>query len=657
MLPPSPLDESDDPAAAVDNSAHVDVEQLQWKRIVPVAPDGSSIIAPPLSPQMMKQLQQSQMVPVELDGSSIIGPPLSPPMMEQLQQSQMVPVEPDGSSIIGPTLSGSSIIGPKPVDPDAGPVSCTRDVMRWPTSNIKRLPDVDVALDTVCTAISKTTSLASVFSGVSAEHVSIGMCMAQLERMSNTTIKQPRYIAACDNDKECQYELRCLPHSPEHIYSDMKNFGSPELLDQLDMEQQPYCADRIAQMCMAPGAVTTSGKCVVCNKICEHERPDGYVAGIPCTDWTSWGKGRKLEGPTACVSMITLAFLALLLPFWILIENVPGFDENYVKRYLGRYYTITAVVLDNLDFGLAVRRVRKYILLTLDTTMTLTRPLSVITGMFGKQRDPQYSWRSLLSASDSELWSEILWSRSRTSSQPKPCDTELPPQEADFVDALLPTEQQRARDYLEVHDVDNCVVSLGQNPGFGRIASGEDILHTLVRSVHIQWIPSKGRWMTVREMLLAQSFPTTNDSLMAALGLDSTSDEPLGPLCSFNVSRPRAGLPARQRTAMAQQAGNTMCTSVCGSVLTWIFLYMKESAGQPIPPHVTLHTSQELQDEDDTQPNDTLVSLFSAMQSARANSNQSVSSATTIARSNSSQSLGLLSSYGSDCTSPDPVCS
>ena len=98
MLPPSPLDESDDPAAAVDHSAHVDDEQLQWKRIVPVAPDGSSIIAPTLS--------------------------------EQLQQSQMVPVEPDGSSIIGPTLSGSSIIGPKPVDPDAGPVSCTRDVMR-----------------------------------------------------------------------------------------------------------------------------------------------------------------------------------------------------------------------------------------------------------------------------------------------------------------------------------------------------------------------------------------------------------------------------------------------------------------------------------------------------------------------------------------------
>ena len=527
-----------------------------------------------------------------------------------------------------------------PLDPDLGPVTCTHDVMRWPTSNIKRMQNPTAALDTVCQAISATDSLASCFSGVSADHVSLNMAIAQWERMrasttpSSSTIRRPRYIAAVDKDVECQNELCCLPHGPANIFSDMKDFGTDELLEKLGMEKEPYCADRIAALCTEPGAVKTRAKCIKTNKECTFDRPDGLIAGIPCTDWTLWGKGRRLEGPTACVTMITLAFFCLILPFWIIIENVPTFDEDVVRRYCGRYYNIEAVVLDNLDFGLTVRRVRKYVLLTLKTAMTLTRPLTDLTPTFGRKRAPQYNWRSILSASKAELWSEILWSQRRTPGEKSQEDTSREPTETDFLDALLETERDRVNGYLEQHDVSECVLSLGQNPEFAKCASGTDVLHTLVRSVHIQWMPSMGRWMTCREMLLAQSFPTTNAALASASGLESSdSVSVLPPLCSFNVSRPGVGLPSRHRTAMAHQAGNTMCTNVCGSVLTWLFLHVKKAHVQNVPSSVSSIASPSCG-----------MSLFGSLRSAatqiRASPGSSCTSQT-LNRSTSSQSLGM----------------
>lgn len=541
------------------------------------------------------------------------------------------------------------------LDPDLGPVSCTHDVMRWPTANVKRMTNPSEALNTVCEAISATGSLATLFSGVTADHVALNMGCAQWERMkasvgqSCTPIKRPRYIAAVDKDVECQHELQCVPHGPEKIYSDMKDFGTAELLEKLSMEKLPYCADRIAAMCTETGAVKTHAKCIKTNKVCKFERPDGVIAGIPCTDWTLWGQGRKLTGPTCIVTMITLAFLNLLLPFWILIENVATFDEDVVRRYLGRHYTIEAVLLDNLDFGLTVRRVRKYIVLTLKTVMTLTRPLADLTPTFGRERCSTYNWRNILSASNGELWSEILWSQRRTVGEKPQADTSRAPTEKDFLDALLDTERDRTSAYVEQHDVGECVLSLGQNPEFGKCASGTEVLHTLVRSVHIQWIPSMGRWMTCREMLLAQSFPTTNSALASALGLESSdSVSALTPLCSFNVSRPAFGLPARQRTAMAHQAGNTMCTNVCGSVLTWLFLYLKKAHVQNVPSPLSV--------SDSPLSGMSTMSLFESLRDAAKRSHQSFSGtsslAGTLSRAASSQSLGTESAQEEQTTVP-----
>ena len=72
----------------------------------------------------------------------------------------------------------------------------------------------------------------------------------------------------------------------------------------------------------------------------------------------------------------------LLLEWWILHENVPSFPLNDIMRYLHRFYDVTTVLLDNLDFGKNVRRRRRYSLLTLRTVVSVGRPLSDVKERF-----------------------------------------------------------------------------------------------------------------------------------------------------------------------------------------------------------------------------------------------------------------------------------
>lgn len=133
--------------------------------------------------------------------------------------------------------------------------------------------------------------------------------------------------------------------------------------------------------------------------------------------------------------MITWALLSILLPFWVIIEIVPTFDEDVVRRHLGPFYNIESVLLGNLDFGLTVCRVRTYVVLTLKTTLSSTRPLTDIIPTFSRKRDSGYNWRSILSTHRAELWAEIMWSQRRTDGEKVTSDPERDPTEADLLRA------------------------------------------------------------------------------------------------------------------------------------------------------------------------------------------------------------------------------
>ena len=265
----------------------------------------------------------------------------------------------------------------------------------------------------------------------------------------------------------------------------------------------------------------------------------------------------------------------LLLEWWILHENVPSFPLNDIMRYLHRFYDVTTVLLDNLDFGKNVRRRRRYSLLTLRTVVSVGRPLSDVKERFGRRRDPSFTWRHLLTASKAELYSEILWARSRANvASPKRRLDQENITSDDFFDSLLESEKDNMHRFKTSTLRDNArsVIALAHNPEWCNVSSGEELLHTLVRQIHLQWCVEVGRWLTVRELLLAQSIPTTTSTLAAALGVHETLTDQLEPVSSFNISRVQQGHPPRQRTAVGHMAGNTMDVCVVGTVMMHVLL-------------------------------------------------------------------------------------
>ena len=83
-----------------------------------------------------------------------------------------------------------------------------------------------------------------------------------------------------------------------------------------------------------------------------------------------------------------------------------------------------------------------------------------------------------------------------------------------------------------------------------------------------------GRWLTVRELLLAQAFPVM-DTSGAILGRGRRG--PQGPqglpggLCSFNLDRTSFGFGERKRSAVSEQVGNSMNVNAIGAAFLRLF--------------------------------------------------------------------------------------
>ena len=88
------------------------------------------------------------------------------------------------------------------------------------------------------------------------------------------------------------------------------------------------------------------------------------------------------------------------------------------------------------------------------------------------------------------------------------------------------------------------------------------------------WSTDHGRWLSVREMLLAQGFPTFDTALAA---VQPHCPNNLSQVSSFNVSRIQRGMSSRNRVAVSHQCGNTMQVDVVGTVLFWVSLFVRRA--------------------------------------------------------------------------------
>ena len=132
-----------------------------------------------------------------------------------------------------------------------------------------------------------------------------------------------------------------------------------------------------------------------------------------------------------------------------------------------------------------------------------------------------------------------------------------------FVRALTNRELEFLAGYLRlVPSIANSIVQLNQNPeSHATHNRGRSRLQTITRDNHMLLSLELGRWLTSRELLLAQAFPM--------LDLMGSMVEP-GP-CSFSVDRERFGFPPRRRNSMSEQVGNSMNVNAIGAAFLWLF--------------------------------------------------------------------------------------
>ena len=480
-----------------------------------------------------------------------------------------------GSTATSPSSANGA--APASSGPGGRPVvRSMNDLWHFADSNLSQTDDPCASAGQIEDAIKSCTSISTAFSGVCAETVAMNMINSRLAAKQHREIPHPKYLYAVDNDKDCQREASVLPHGPCCQFSSLESFMSGTLAAQIDTEPTPYDMDRLMAFGTAKGAVQVDAPCVrhPARKKCRAHRSDGHCGGLPCTYYTTWGSGRHLGGPTAVAIMIWLCMRRMLLEHWILVEEVPQFPVELQQRYLSEYYDICTFVLDNTRFGIPAKRLRRYVLLTLRTVCCLARPLSSITD-WSRDRSPEFTWRTFLCAESDELYAEIHAARRRDGMPkdlPPLVDATSPPTREDYYASLLASEQVRLEDFIEHHAVDHSVCSLGQDPNYTRAASGEDVLHTLVRNPGLLWIEEFDRWLTVRETFMAQCFPMTNASL--AWIHQGLTGRPLA-MTSFNVSRLERMIRPRCRVCMMHQSGNTMNVVVVGSVLMHLFLYLR----------------------------------------------------------------------------------
>ena len=247
--------------------------------------------------------------------------------------------------------------------------------------------------------------------------------------------------------------------------------------------------------------------------------------------------------------------------------------------YLGFLYTVSSVVVDNVQHRHVVRRERRYTILLLRTVWSLTRPLTEFNNTFGRERDSSCTLKCLFIASAGELDAELQWARSRAADcRRKPLSGKR--DRSDFLHALLDSERERRETFMTKHKGHDKICSLSQDPNFTAAMSTTEVLHTMVRNVHLQWSDIEGRWLTARELFVGQTFPAYNDCLRWA----QEGRKTLQPLCSLNTSRVSLNLPPRSRYHLAHQAGNSQTTNLVGGFLLFLLSFTEPpKSGVPVP--------------------------------------------------------------------------
>ena len=196
-------------------------------------------------------------------------------------------------------------------------VRSNADVMRWPGAYFDMLATHMSAspVGFFTDFITNTRDISTAFSGIDAPGVALNMAIAAADARSNgPALCHPVHMFAIEKDAEASKELSLQPNGPRCIFGDIMRFCSPDLRAKLALETEPYDIDRLIGAIMRPGAVLLTAACQTHEHrrgcLCKLVSTVGHIAGPPCTDFTSWGKCRRLRGPTVIILLVWLLHMS-----------------------------------------------------------------------------------------------------------------------------------------------------------------------------------------------------------------------------------------------------------------------------------------------------------------------------------------------------------
>ncbi|CAE8609464.1 unnamed protein product, partial [Polarella glacialis] len=206
------------------------------------------------------------------------------------------------------------------------------------------------------------------------------------------------------------------------------------------------------------------------------------IAGLPCPDYSRFGKLTKTSGKTVVYLLVLLKMVHQFEPDIFLHENVPGFPWKLLSSTLQCKYHVDKCELDpNRHCGVPIRRERVYAVCSLKKRIApLNRTLSTIVDLL---RPPIIS-----SSSTFGIFLRAVLSGLELSE-------------------LSDVQVRRLNEYTDGFAACDCY-DLSQNPSArARMSSSHGAMQTLTRgSAHI-WSKQRSRFFHGLELLLAHGLP------------------------------------------------------------------------------------------------------------------------------------------------------
>ena len=474
------------------------------------------------------------------------------------------------------------------------PVTTRQAFFKWPMQYIeyaKSQPSYDRLARRLA-----TLTLSTCFTGVCTPSVALE-ALRLANRCDGTTglvasTMDFTYLFGIDYDPECRRECRVLPHPPGCIHGAMDAFLADGVLDECVALGDTPDWTELCDIIWRPGNVRlASTSCDIHNGCsCALRAAMIHVAGVPCTDFSSQGKQRRCSGPSMRCTLIWARHRTLLCEPIVIVENVCNFDHVWLQRILPMY-KLSFCCMDAKATALPVSRPRKYMVLTFQG-WALERPLADVSCIFSREKSDGFTMYDLFIAPQPELDLELDWGYNRRAKKNEVAAqkatnaaTISPVSRRSFLNALVQWERTFLNRYVETKGALR-VYALQQDPdsSFGS-ASTLTSLQCVIKASHLMWVDKLKRWMTGRELLLAQGFPVYASLLREMQPWLVSHEHPIA-ICSFNRSRASIHLPPRSRKQFGSMAGNAMCVPVVAAFMLYSLMHVAQVPSASIPAQI-----------------------------------------------------------------------